>query len=139
MLNWSKVTVNTFIIAYKNVFNKYINKCCSFELSDHQRIMKMYHIPHKNIKHHFWRITWSISGEQIFSVIIIFHNITVCFHSIFDQINATLVNIRDIFRNIKKTDFWSVVCYIQNFWLLFLLHSIYFYLLLWEWDFCALQ
>ncbi len=102
MLNWSKVTVRTFIIAYKNV-------CCSFELSVHQRIMKMYYIFHKNIKHHFWRIMWSISGKQVFSVIIIFHNITVCFHSISDQINAAFFKNR-LYNNLIYKIYYYLYC-----------------------------
>ncbi len=48
--NWSKVTVKTFIMLQKIFI---LNKCCSFELSIHQRILKkMYHCFHKNIKQH---------------------------------------------------------------------------------------
>ncbi len=44
-LNWSEVTVKPFIMLQKMTVS---NKCCSFELSVHQRILKeMYHSFHK--------------------------------------------------------------------------------------------
>ncbi len=47
-LNWSKVS----FIMLQNI--SISNKCCSFELSGHQRILtnKMYHSSHKNMKQH---------------------------------------------------------------------------------------
>ncbi len=48
-LNWSKVTVKTFIMFKKISVS---NKCCFFELSIHQRVLKnkMHHGFHKNMK-----------------------------------------------------------------------------------------
>ncbi len=48
-LHWSKVPVKTFIMLQKTSIS---NKCCYFEFSIHQRILKnkTYHCFHKNIK-----------------------------------------------------------------------------------------
>ncbi len=48
-LNWSNVTVKTFIMLQNNNIS---NKCCTFELSIHQRILEKYHGFHKDIKQH---------------------------------------------------------------------------------------
>ncbi len=56
-----------------------------------------------------------MNRNQLFQIVIIFHNIAVFFH----QINAALVSIRDFFQNHKKIlpaqNFWTVVYFDECF------------------------
>ncbi len=125
-LNWSKVTVKTFIMLQNISIS---NKCCSFELSVQLWILKNKTYPgfHKNMQQHNGFLHWAenqhiimISEDhvtlktgvmmlknQFRSQIFLNCNNISKFYCIFDQINSALVSNRDVFQKSFKKKIWS--------------------------------
>ncbi len=88
--NWVPI-----IIEQQNSFRMISEGSCDTEVWSHDPKNSAFH--HKN-KLHF-QIYLNI--KQLYEIVIIFHNITVCF----DQTNATLVSTRDI----SNPNYWILI------------------------------